>query len=76
MAYSLFKRKLETKHYYLIFGHRHLPMKVSVGENAEYVNLTGLLILHLAFFDGTISKSKVLITRSFHAPNIFYKSIF
>jgi UDP-2,3-diacylglucosamine hydrolase len=34
------KRKLETKHYnYLIFGHRHLPMKVSVGENSEYVNL-------------------------------------
>jgi UDP-2,3-diacylglucosamine hydrolase len=33
------KRKLETKHYnYLIFG-RHLPMKVSVGENSEYVNL-------------------------------------
>jgi UDP-2,3-diacylglucosamine hydrolase len=28
------KRKLETKHYnYLVFGHRHLPMKVSVGEN-------------------------------------------
>jgi UDP-2,3-diacylglucosamine pyrophosphatase LpxH len=21
------------------FGHRHLPMKVSVGENSEYVNL-------------------------------------
>ena len=34
------KRKLETKHYnYLIFGHRHLPMKVTVGLNAEYVNL-------------------------------------
>ena len=34
------KRKLETKHYnYLIFGHRHLPMIVSVCENAEYVNL-------------------------------------
>jgi UDP-2,3-diacylglucosamine hydrolase len=34
------KRKLETKQYnYLVFGHRHLPMKVSVGENAEYVNL-------------------------------------
>ena len=34
------KRKLETKHYnYLIFGHRHLPMKISVGENSEYVNL-------------------------------------
>jgi UDP-2,3-diacylglucosamine hydrolase len=23
----------------LFFGHRHLPMKVSVGENSEYVNL-------------------------------------
>ena len=34
------KRKLETKHYnYLVFGHRHLPMKLTVGENAEYVNL-------------------------------------
>ena len=34
------KRKLESKHYnYLIFGHRHLPMVLKVGENAEYVNL-------------------------------------
>ncbi len=34
------KRKLETKHYnYLIFGHRHLPMIIAVGENASYVNL-------------------------------------
>ena len=48
------KRKLETKHYnYLIFGHRHLPMKVSVGENAEYVNL-GDWITYFTFgvFDG------------------------
>jgi UDP-2,3-diacylglucosamine hydrolase len=33
------KRKLETKHYNYIFCHRHLPMKVKVGENSEYVNL-------------------------------------
>ena len=34
------KRKLETKHYnYLVFGHRHLPLKVSIGEDSEYVNL-------------------------------------
>lgn len=34
------KKKLETKHYdYFIFGHRHLPMIVEVGENAKYVNL-------------------------------------
>jgi UDP-2,3-diacylglucosamine hydrolase len=34
------KRKLETKHFdYFIFGHRHLPMTVKVGENSTYVNL-------------------------------------
>ena len=34
------KRKLTQKHYnYFVFGHRHLPMKLSVGENSEYVNL-------------------------------------
>ena len=34
------KRKLETKHYnYFIFGHRHLPMIIKVGEESEYVNL-------------------------------------
>ena len=48
------KRKLETKHYnYLIFGHRHLPMKLTVGENAEYVNL-GDWITYFTYgvFDG------------------------
>ena len=34
------KRKLETKLYnYFIFGHRHLPMQIQVGENSEYINL-------------------------------------
>jgi UDP-2,3-diacylglucosamine hydrolase len=34
------KRKLETKHYnYFIFGHRHLPMQIKVGQNSEYINL-------------------------------------
>ena len=34
------KRKLETKHYdYFIFGHRHLPMSINVGENSTYHNL-------------------------------------
>ena len=34
------KRKLETKHYdYFVFGHRHLNMKIEVGENATYYNL-------------------------------------
>jgi len=34
------KRKLETAHYdYFIFGHRHLPMVIKVGDNSEYINL-------------------------------------
>jgi len=34
------KRKLETKHYnYFVFGHRHLPMQLTVGKNSEYINL-------------------------------------
>ena len=34
------KRKLETKHYnYFVFGHRHLPMIIEVGENSKYINL-------------------------------------
>ncbi|WP_313112685.1 UDP-2,3-diacylglucosamine diphosphatase [Aequorivita sediminis] len=34
------KRKLESKHYdYFIFGHRHLPMEINVGENSTYFNL-------------------------------------
>jgi UDP-2,3-diacylglucosamine hydrolase len=34
------KRKLESRHYdYLVFGHRHLPMMIKVGEHSTYVNL-------------------------------------
>ncbi|WP_152286106.1 UDP-2,3-diacylglucosamine diphosphatase [Flavicella marina] len=34
------KEVLKTKHFnYFVFGHRHLPMTLEVGENATYVNL-------------------------------------
>ena len=34
------KKKLESKHYdYFIFGHRHLPMEIKVGNNSKYINL-------------------------------------
>jgi len=49
------KRKLESKHYdYFVFGHRHLPMEIKVGENATYFNL-GDWITHYTYgvFDGT-----------------------
>lgn len=34
------KRKLETAHYdYFVFGHRHLPMQVTIKETSYYFNL-------------------------------------
>ncbi len=34
------KRKLTQKSYdYFVFGHRHLPMEVSLGANSQYTNL-------------------------------------
>ncbi|SDG95901.1 UDP-2,3-diacylglucosamine diphosphatase [Psychroflexus sediminis] len=48
------KRKLETEHYdYFVFGHRHLPMEIQVGEHARYINL-GDWIAHYTYgvFDG------------------------
>lgn len=48
------KRKLEKKHFdYFVFGHRHLPMEVKVGENSVYYNL-GDWINHFTYgvFDG------------------------
>ena len=29
------KKKLEKTHNYLVFGHRHLPMILNVGENSN-----------------------------------------
>ncbi|WP_339609713.1 UDP-2,3-diacylglucosamine diphosphatase [uncultured Planktosalinus sp.] len=48
------KRKLENKHFdYFIFGHRHFPMEIKVGENSTYFNL-GDWITHFTYgvFDG------------------------
>lgn len=48
------KRKLEQKHYdYFLFGHRHLPMEIKVGEKSTYIN-TGDWISHFTYavFDG------------------------
>ncbi len=34
------KEQLTKKHYdYFIFGHRHLPMEIKIGENSTYFNL-------------------------------------
>ena len=34
------KRKLETKHNdFFIFGHRHLPMEITLNETSKYINL-------------------------------------
>lgn len=34
------KRKLEDKHRdYFVFGHRHLPLNITLNENSKYINL-------------------------------------
>lgn len=34
------REKLKKQHYdYFIFGHRHLPLDIKVGENSRYINL-------------------------------------
>jgi UDP-2,3-diacylglucosamine hydrolase len=43
------KKKLKEKHYdYFLFGHRHLPMEIKVGENSKYIN-TGDWITHFTY---------------------------
>ncbi|MCF6278854.1 MAG: UDP-2,3-diacylglucosamine diphosphatase [Flavobacteriaceae bacterium] len=43
------KRKLQEKHYdYFLFGHRHLPMEIKVGDNSKYIN-TGDWITHFTY---------------------------
>lgn len=33
------KKKLSEKHYdYFVFGHRHLPLEISISENSTYIN--------------------------------------
>lgn len=48
------KRKLQEKHYdYFIFGHRHLPLEIDLGNQSKYYNL-GDWISHFTYgvFDG------------------------
>ncbi len=54
------KRKLQEQHYdYFIFGHRHLPMDIQVGQNSRYINL-GDWISYFTYgmYDGTFHLEK------------------
>lgn len=48
------KRKLETQHHdYFVFGHRHLPLEISLNENSSYINLGDWINYYTyAVFDG------------------------
>ncbi|MDL1912919.1 MAG: UDP-2,3-diacylglucosamine diphosphatase [Bergeyella sp.] len=52
ILYSRYKNNKENFDYF-VFGHRHLPMILSVGENAKYINL-GDWVSHFTYgvFDG------------------------
>jgi len=48
------KKKLTEKHYdYFMFGHRHLPLEISINKNSKYIN-TGDWVTYFtyAIFDG------------------------
>jgi UDP-2,3-diacylglucosamine hydrolase len=48
------QKKLETRFYdYLIFGHRHFPINLNLGENSKYINI-GDWLINFTFlkFDG------------------------
>ena len=48
------KRKLKAEHYdYFVFGHRHLPLEISLNQQSTYINL-GDWITHFTYgvFDG------------------------
>ena len=54
------KKKLSEKHRdYFVFGHRHLPLEINLGNNSKYINL-GDWISHYTYgvFDGEIFELK------------------
>ena len=49
MLYHFCKKKLNVKHYdFFVFGHRHLPLKIELGNNSYYFN-TGDWINHYSY---------------------------
>jgi UDP-2,3-diacylglucosamine hydrolase len=49
------KEKLQQKHYdYFVFGHRHLPLDLTIAENSRYINLGDWISdFTYAIFDGS-----------------------
>ena len=55
MLFSYCKDVLKTKYYhFFIFGHRHVPLELDLGNNSKYFN-TGDWITHFSYlvYDGT-----------------------
>jgi len=55
------KRKLETNHYdYFVFGHRHLPLEISLNMESKYVNLGDWIqyFTYGVFHEGVLSLKK------------------
>jgi len=49
ILYHFCKKKLNVKHYdFFVFGHRHLPLKIELGNNSYYFNI-GDWINHYSF---------------------------
>ena len=59
--YLFAKEKLKKEHFdYFIFGHRHLPLDLKVGENSRYINLGEWIKSNsYAVFDGEKLELKI-----------------
>ena len=55
------KRKLESNHYdYFVFGHRHLPLEITLKEDSKYINL-GDWITYFTY--GELSENKLSLKK-------------
>lgn len=57
------KRKLETKQYnYFVFGHRHLPLSISLSKESDYINLGDWIV----YFTYGIFENDTLTLKEYH----------
>lgn len=53
------EREVKEHHDYYLFGHRHLPLNLEVGETSKYINLGEWLTFNTyAVFEGNELKLK------------------
>ena len=66
LLYNFCKKILKSDHYhYFVFGHRHIPLKINLGNNSLYYNC-GDWFNHYSYLDFSNSE----LTLKFFKPEI------